>query len=258
MRLLLLWLAAAGLAEEDTSFDSASGLVGGWVTPILIHNVEASKAARINRELLSAVSEHYRRWNATRDAEQVRADECAVRRPQSRKGGRVENNNGFYLYQKASPILSLAMRAVRELHEEIDKAFRGYPLDPDASAQGVPRTDEWIQNHVWATHHTGRSRGHPLHEHGRYAASGVYFVHAPEGSADLQFHDPRCMPGVPSPHTPLAPQPGKLVLFPSWLRHAVGHSYIEGDEARVSIAFNIPGRWEERIGLHANLGPVED
>lgn len=86
--------------------------------------------------------------------------------------------------------------------------------------------------------------------------SGVYYVHAPEKSGDIQFNDPRTealmnqLQHVPGKKRPSAcwnrvnmkPEAGKMIIFPSWLYHAVdiNQSELEGrDGERVIISFNL-------------------
>lgn len=86
--------------------------------------------------------------------------------------------------------------------------------------------------------------------------SGVYYVHAPKDSGDIEFFDPRtqnlimqpkCLPNKRRPKhcwtkvhfTPIA---GKILLFPSWLYHAVAPnlSTEKGSASeRVIISFNL-------------------
>lgn len=85
---------------------------------------------------------------------------------------------------------------------------------------------------------------HHLHNHHDSAWSGVYYVHTGqivEGSGRIEFLDPRPAACAREPRrNPLhavAPQPGMLLAFPSWLQHWV--TPYEGDSERVCIAFNI-------------------
>jgi uncharacterized protein (TIGR02466 family) len=87
---------------------------------------------------------------------------------------------------------------------------------------------------------------HPTHAHPNNFLSGVYYVDAPGSGTDLVFQDPRpisIMPwsGKPTRMTANAstaqPQPGRMVIFPSWLRHHVPTN--EGTTERISISFNL-------------------
>lgn len=86
---------------------------------------------------------------------------------------------------------------------------------------------------------------HPTHNHPNNYLSGVYYVAVPPTGSHLVFQDPR--PVMIMPRTKLGrvtanaavaqAQPGRMVLFPSWLRHHVPSN--EGTTDRISIAFNL-------------------
>ncbi len=87
---------------------------------------------------------------------------------------------------------------------------------------------------------------HPTHNHPNNFLSGVYYVAVPEIPTDLVFQDPRpisIMPwtGKQSRITSNAAlqqsQPGRMVVFPSWLRHHVVTN--EGTTERISLSFNL-------------------
>jgi uncharacterized protein (TIGR02466 family) len=86
---------------------------------------------------------------------------------------------------------------------------------------------------------------HPTHNHPNNYLSGVYYVASPETGSQILFQDPR--PVMIMPRTKLsrvtanaavAQTPaGRMVIFPSWLRHHVPSN--EGTTERISIAFNL-------------------
>jgi uncharacterized protein (TIGR02466 family) len=87
---------------------------------------------------------------------------------------------------------------------------------------------------------------HPTHNHPNNYLSGVYYVAVPETGSHLVFQDPRpvmIMPRsgrlgrVTANAAVSQPQPGRMVVFPSWLRHHVPSN--EGTTERISIAFNL-------------------
>ncbi|MDB5699146.1 MAG: hypothetical protein JWN69_1950 [Alphaproteobacteria bacterium] len=89
-----------------------------------------------------------------------------------------------------------------------------------------------------------------MHVHGGCYWSAVYYVRIDEGKGgQLVFYDPR-MPtlAMHAPHlrfrnsngereVRVGPVPGLLIIFPSWLSHAVDPWYGEG--FRISIAINL-------------------
>jgi uncharacterized protein (TIGR02466 family) len=89
---------------------------------------------------------------------------------------------------------------------------------------------------------------HGEHSHPNNYLSGVYYVKTPKGGDSINFYDPRPQAHVVAPHVAtfspnhassvhVEVQPGRLVLFPGWLRHSVDPN--RGDGVRMSIAFNL-------------------
>ena len=86
------------------------------------------------------------------------------------------------------------------------------------------------------------------HDHPGWAWSGTYYVAVPSGPAerrgDIEFLDPRVnvraitVDGADcfASQATLHPQPGMLLLFPSYLRHWVYPNQLDGDQ--ISVAFN--------------------
>ena len=105
--------------------------------------------------------------------------------------------------------------------------------------------------HGWANV-LRRGNYNTIHNHPESVWSGVYYIDTGTVAEDslsglLEFCDPRpFVEMVPSAGFPfgrplrIQPEPGLMVLFPSWLYHHV-HPYV-GDAARVSIAFNVAFR----------------
>jgi predicted 2-oxoglutarate/Fe(II)-dependent dioxygenase YbiX len=61
------------------------------------------------------------------------------------------------------------------------------------------------------------------------------------------FDDPRGPLPPFDNRVTIYPKQGDLILFPSWLIHSV--SPTPGEEPRISIPFNIEGRWDATTGL---------
>lgn len=90
--------------------------------------------------------------------------------------------------------------------------------------------------------------GHSGHIHPHSLLSGTYYVRLPKGARALRFEDPRLgfMMAAPirkaraprdlQPFVSIAPQPGTLILWESWLRHEVPVNAARSD--RISISFN--------------------
>ena len=87
---------------------------------------------------------------------------------------------------------------------------------------------------------------HPTHNHPNNFLSGVYYVDVPSTGSCLALQDPRPSMIMPKPKeysrltanaADVASKSGRLVLFPSWLRHNVPAN--NGDTDRISIAVNL-------------------
>jgi uncharacterized protein (TIGR02466 family) len=94
------------------------------------------------------------------------------------------------------------------------------------------------------------------HVHPGCLWSGVYYIHAPKGAGHIEFieprtahlmNQPRYAPNAPRPKecwtkVRFEPVPGRMIIFPSWLYHAVdpNMSKEEGRKGhRVIISFNL-------------------
>lgn len=89
---------------------------------------------------------------------------------------------------------------------------------------------------------------HAGHLHPQSVISGTYYVTVPEGAGSLRFEDPRLglMMAAPlrKPRAELArrrfvsvaPEPGTVLLWESWLRHDVPPN--QGTAERISVSFN--------------------
>jgi len=89
---------------------------------------------------------------------------------------------------------------------------------------------------------------HGAHRHENVEISGVYHIEAPDDSAALIMHSPlECLqmrsrhdlfkaasPWRQSPKA-LPPVSGQLILFPSWLEHAVEVQRVEGERLAISL-----------------------
>lgn len=89
---------------------------------------------------------------------------------------------------------------------------------------------------------------HKEHSHPNNFLSAVYYVNADAGANTITFTDPRPQAGVIQPKADkpsaalansvtLETGPGRLMVFPAWLRHSVREN--ESNDLRVSIAYNM-------------------
>jgi uncharacterized protein (TIGR02466 family) len=130
-----------------------------------------------------------------------------------------------------------------ELRKKIWKHVERFAgqIDMDLREAQLAMTDCWINI-------MSRDAVHPWHVHPGAVFSGTFYVSTPSGCSGLSFEDPRIEHfGLTPPRlTECRPanrqrisyevEPGKLILFESWLRHEVAANPTQ--EERVSISFN--------------------
>lgn len=87
---------------------------------------------------------------------------------------------------------------------------------------------------------------HPTHNHPNNYLSGVYYVAVPDSGSRIVFQDPRPSMIMPRPRqftrltanaADAQSKPGRLLIFPAWLRHSVPAN--DGQTDRISISFNL-------------------
>tara|TARA_B100000945_G_scaffold295100_1_gene272323 strand:+ start:1736 stop:2350 length:615 start_codon:yes stop_codon:yes gene_type:complete len=89
-----------------------------------------------------------------------------------------------------------------------------------------------------------------IHEHGGNDISGVYYCKTTGADGNLFFETPISQTSsIPawtnlSKRIAVIPCVGKLVLFPSWLRHGVNQNFT--NDKRVSISWNIKLKLQEQ------------
>lgn len=139
--------------------------------------------------------------------------------------------------------------AIQWLHQCINKTIADY-----LKKSGVSVSLQW-QLQGWANINR-KGDYHSLHNHPHSYLSGTYYVNMPEQSVsarqrddispgDISFFDPRpqanmsAIAGDPQidPEHRVTPAPGMLLLWPSFVHHAVHPNFSE--QARVSVSFNV-------------------
>ena len=108
----------------------------------------------------------------------------------------------------------------------------------------------------------------PEHIHACFSVSGVYYVKAPKDCGDIVFRDPswvaktmnvwagnRTFPHDSTIHS-FTPQPGLMILFPSWLPHSTRPN-LSGED-RIIISFNLDfGEVNFNAKLHDGIDLTE-
>jgi len=172
---------------------------------------------------------------------QVLIAHIAATEPNSVAGTTTEG--GFQtkedLFQRNNP-------AIETLKKHIFSAVQDYAGEMVRQEVTKPPTKIDFVLWGWAVcYRAGHTQG--LHVHPSANISGVYYVTAPpqtleQGDAGkISFYDPRpraTMTQLPFQATRhrIAPVPGDMYLFPSWLEHSV--SAFQGEGERICIAFN--------------------
>lgn len=89
---------------------------------------------------------------------------------------------------------------------------------------------------------------HTSHLHPHSVISGTTYVSVPEGASSIKYEDPRSAMMMAAPERMaevrtelrkfvyVAPEPGDILLWESWLRHEVPMNM--ADEERISVSFN--------------------
>ena len=156
--------------------------------------------------------------------------------------------NGYKGYTSYASLDDLTWRdpAFAELGAAIDPHVASFARSLDLDLAGRPLTLDsiWINILESGGHHAA-------HIHPHSVISGTYYVAVPAGASAIRFEDPRLalMMAAP-PRKPkarggnrtfvsVAPRPGTLLLWESWLRHEVPVNAAQ--EARISTSFNY--RW---------------
>lgn len=132
-----------------------------------------------------------------------------------------------------------------ELHDEIK--MNGIEF---ASCYGLELTADDVRVDSWINFFYP-NQSEQQHNHYGNFLSGVYYVTAPEKSGAYAFFDPavqktmwkgiylnKAQPNVLNFNDGMyKPEEGKIIMFPSWLDHAVYAN--KSNDVRISIAFNI-------------------
>lgn len=167
--------------------------------------------------------------------------EIAATEPNSTMGTTTEG--GFQtkedLFQRDNP-------GIAALKPHIFSAVQDYA--GQMIRQELTRPPQKVDFVLWGwavAYKAGHSQG--LHVHPGANVSGVYYVTAPPSTQEpgdagkISFYDPRPRATMAqlqfqATRHRVAPVPGDMYLFPSWLEHSV--SPFQGEGNRICIAFN--------------------
>ncbi len=195
-----------------------------FVTHIYKAMLRGRGARRLNEELGAAVAV-------------IAADDTA--------GQRWSSENGYKGYTSYASLNDLAWRmpefASLEGHLDRHVADFAATLDFDLSGQKLVLDSMWIN-----VLEPGGVHGAHIHPHA--VISGTYYVDVPDGAAAIRFEDPRLAMMMAAPvrkadahpgnrtFVTVAPKPGMVLLWESWLRHDVAMN--RSQLPRISVSFN--------------------
>lgn len=158
--------------------------------------------------------------------------------------------NGYPGYTSYASLADLPWRfpIFADLVATLDKHVAAFAaeLDFDLDGRELELEDIWINILPPGGIHTS-------HIHPHSVISGTTYVAVPDGASAIKFEDPRLpmMMAAPARRADaredlrmfhyVAPKPGDVLLWESWLRHEVPLN--NADEERISISFNY--KWGE-------------
>jgi len=152
--------------------------------------------------------------------------------------------NGYRGYTSYGSLTDLPQRLPEfaELKRRLDRHAQLYAQALNFDLARRPRLDNLWVNVLKP------GGGHSGHIHPHAFLSGTVYVEAPDGASALKLEDPRlpmmmARPGVrpdaPEAERPfvyLAPRPGTVLMWESWLRHEVPPNAARSE--RISVSFN--------------------
>jgi uncharacterized protein (TIGR02466 family) len=194
--------------------------------PTLVYSaaLQRGDSRALNRQLL-------------KECRQLREDDAAGRRwsVKNYPGGYTSYGSVHRLQQVSPTFETLRRKLKRHI-----AAFAG-AVEWDLGGHELEMTDCWVN--IMPRHTV-----HGLHLHPQSTLSGTYYLQVPSGSPGIKFEDPRLDRFMAAPvrkaTAKLESRPwvtfpaaaGHLILFESWLRHAVAPNSVDAE--RISVSFN--------------------
>ena len=173
------------------------------------------------------------------------AQTCLAIAAEDKAGRRWAREHGYGGYTSYASLNDLTSRAT--VFAELEKAIAGSVAafarrsQFDLSGRKLKLDSLWINV-------MNKGATHTPHIHPHSAVSGTYYVTAPPGSGAIRFEDPRLAMLMAAPpkrknsrlenrtFVDVAPKPGMLLLWESWLRHGVEANASKSQ--RISVSFN--------------------
>ena len=172
------------------------------------------------------------------------ADACRMLAAEDQAGRAWCRSHGYRGYTSYGSLTDLPQRLPEfgELKRLLDKHAQAYAKALSFDLARRPRLDNlWVNILKPGGGHTG-------HIHPHAFLSGTVYVEVPDRASALKLEDPRlplmmARPGVRAdapeaeqPFVYLAPRPGTVLMWESWLRHEVPTNAARSE--RISISFN--------------------
>ena len=158
-----------------------------------------------------------------------------------RRGSKFKSYAGYTSYASLND-LPRRDPAFAELARLLQRHAAGFAKECAFDLARKPRLDSlWVNLLKSSGHHSGHIHPHSI-------LSGTFYVEVPAGSGAIRFEDPRLPLMMAAPPRregapeelrtffEVAPRPGLLLMWESWLRHEVMAGTGRGE--RLSISFN--------------------
>ena len=204
--------------------ETRAQLDGQWGGKDKTASLRGRNAQRLNTELKSAIV--------------TVADEDVA-------GQRWSENKGFKGYTSYASLADLTWRMPEfgALQQHLDAHVGDFVKELDLDIGNEPLVLDSIWINVLEP-----GGVHGAHIHPNSVISGTYYVDVPAGAGAIRFEDPRLQMMMAAPmrkdrarnenksFITIAPKPGMVLLWESWLRHEVPMN--AGKKERISISFN--------------------
>ncbi len=174
---------------------------------------------------------------------------CRAAAEDDEAGQRWSDEHGYPGYTSYASLDDLGWRfpVVKALIKHLDKHAKAFAkqLDWDLGDRKLVLDSLWVNVLEPGGFHSG-------HLHPGSVLSGTYYVATPDGAGAITFEDPRLPRLMAAPpkrkkasrdqqtFVAIAPSPGTLLLWESWMHHAVPLNRAATE--RISISFNYAWR----------------
>ena len=172
-------------------------------------------------------------------------DACRMLADEDQAGRRWCKANAYPGYTSYASLNDLPTRvtAFGDLKKRLDKQAAAFAAEVAFDLKGRRLVMDSLWDNVLKP-----GGGHTSHIHPHSVISGAYYVATPPGASALKLEDPRLpmMMAAPGRHAEapedlqtfvyVAPAPGTVLLWESWLRHEVPANGAKSD--RISVSFN--------------------